>query len=167
MYNTVLVIQSKSKIMCCVDLLGTYWVKILLLGEICICICISSCMSRFIKVFDPQAMNNTKKEYPEFNYANNTIEACENVDAVIIATEWNEFRAMDMHALIKKVKRPIIAGFERFIPKETLIGSSPIIAEKPPNNDIIAPVELAFFQYRPKTNTDIAPVKYIAPVIPK
>ena len=51
------------------------------------------------------------------------------------------------------------------IPNNVCIGASPIIAVKPPNNDRIAPKELAFSQYKPPINNDIAPVKYTAPVI--
>ena len=38
-------------------------------------------------------MNNAKKILPNINYHKSIIETCKNVDAIIIATEWNEFRA--------------------------------------------------------------------------
>ena len=63
--------------------------------------------------------------------------------------------------------KPIYDGLSKFMPKAFLIGSNPITAEKPHKRDKIAPLELALSQYRPNTTTEIAPVKYTAPVIPK
>ena len=58
-----------------------------------------------INCFDPVAMNNSKKEFKEFNYFNSPYETCENADAIIIGTEWNEFRALNFSEIGKIVKR--------------------------------------------------------------
>ena len=57
-----------------------------------------------INCFDPVAMENTKKEFSNFNYFNTAQEACNNVDAIIIGTEWNEFRALNFSEISKLVK---------------------------------------------------------------
>ncbi len=56
-----------------------------------------------INCFDPQAMNNAKQEFKELNYFDTAIEACKNSDAIIIGTEWNEFRALNFIEISKIV----------------------------------------------------------------
>ena len=48
-----------------------------------------------VKAYDPEAMDNAKKENSELQLYNSAYEACEDTKAVIIGTEWNEFRALD------------------------------------------------------------------------
>ena len=57
-----------------------------------------------INCFDPAAMDNAKKEYNKFNYFNTPYEACNKTDAIIIGTEWNEFRALNFSEINKIVK---------------------------------------------------------------
>ena len=57
-----------------------------------------------INCFDPVAMENAKKEFMNFNYFNNAQEACNKVDAIIIGTEWNEFRALNFSEIAKIVR---------------------------------------------------------------
>ena len=48
-----------------------------------------------IKSYDPEAMDNAKKENTELQLCNSAYEACVDTKAIIIGTEWNEFRALD------------------------------------------------------------------------
>ena len=57
-----------------------------------------------INCYDPKAMANAKKEYDKFNYFDSAHEACKNSDAIIIGTEWNEFRALNFPEISKIVK---------------------------------------------------------------
>ena len=52
-----------------------------------------------VNVFDPQAMDNSRALFPTLNYAMSAFEACEGADAVLVLTEWSEFRAIDPAAL--------------------------------------------------------------------
>ncbi len=54
-----------------------------------------------IKSYDPEAMDNAKKENTNLQLCESAYEACEDSKAIIIGTEWNEFRALDF----KKIKR--------------------------------------------------------------
>ena len=74
-----------------------------------------------IQTYDPQAINNAKKILPNLNYCNSVKEACEGVDAIIIATEWNEFRALDLKELKKHMKRPIIFDLRNIYNKDDLV----------------------------------------------
>ena len=61
-----------------------------------------------IKSYDPQAMENAKEILPEIHYCSSFKEACEKSEAIIIATEWNEFRALDFNKIKNDIKNPII-----------------------------------------------------------
>ena len=61
-----------------------------------------------IIAYDPKAMANTQKLYPAYNFADDPYSACKNADGVIICTEWNEFRALNIVKLKNIVKRTIM-----------------------------------------------------------
>ena len=57
-----------------------------------------------IYCFDPVAMDNAKKEFNHFRYFESAFDACNNTNAIIIGTEWNEFRALNFSEISKIVK---------------------------------------------------------------
>jgi len=62
-----------------------------------------------IKVFDPEAMENIKKIFGEkIEYAKNPYEAAKDADQLIVLTEWNEFKQIDLKKLKKILKKPVI-----------------------------------------------------------
>ncbi|WP_042375370.1 UDP-glucose dehydrogenase family protein [Gordonia alkanivorans] len=48
-----------------------------------------------VTVFDPKAMDNSRKLFPTLDYAETALEACEAADAVLVLTEWKEFIQLD------------------------------------------------------------------------
>jgi UDPglucose 6-dehydrogenase len=64
-----------------------------------------------VRVYDPQAMNNAKNDYPTLAYAVSAVEACRDADVVLHLTEWQEFRDIDPVALGEVVRtRSIVDG---------------------------------------------------------
>ena len=61
-----------------------------------------------VKSYDPEAMDHAKKENTELNLCNIAYEACEDTKAIIIATEWNEFRALDFLKIKESSKNLVI-----------------------------------------------------------
>jgi UDPglucose 6-dehydrogenase len=62
-----------------------------------------------IKVFDPEAMPNVKKEFGDkIEYTLNKDDATINADALIICTEWSLFRTPNFEKLKSNLKQPII-----------------------------------------------------------
>ena len=61
-----------------------------------------------IKCFDPLAMDNTKKILPDITYCENEYEVAEGSDCIVIATEWNQFRNLDLLKIKKLLKSPIL-----------------------------------------------------------
>ena len=62
-----------------------------------------------ICAFDPEAMPNAKNYYgSKIAFAESQYEALHNADALIIATEWNEFRAPDFQKIQTRLKSKVI-----------------------------------------------------------
>jgi UDPglucose 6-dehydrogenase len=61
-----------------------------------------------IRAHDPKGMEEARKFLPpEVKYATSAYDACENADAVILMTEWNQYRALDLERIGKIVKSRI------------------------------------------------------------
>jgi UDPglucose 6-dehydrogenase len=68
---------------------------------------------------DPVAIENAKKKLDDVKFFENPYESIRDCDALIIATEWNEFRNLDMRAVKILLKNPIIIdGRNIYDPKE-------------------------------------------------
>ena len=61
-----------------------------------------------IQCYDPSAMDNAKLVNSKLLFCNSAYEACDGVNAIIIGTEWNEFRALNFDKILKNIKEPII-----------------------------------------------------------
>jgi UDPglucose 6-dehydrogenase len=62
-----------------------------------------------VRAFDPVAMDETAKVISEVHYAEDEYEAVRDADALVIVTEWNQFRALDMSRIRDLMKSPKIA----------------------------------------------------------
>ncbi|UVT24115.1 UDP-glucose/GDP-mannose dehydrogenase family protein [Rhodococcus pyridinivorans] len=64
-----------------------------------------------VSVYDPKAIENSRSVFPTLYYARSTEEACRNADAVLVLTEWAEFKEMDPSTLNEVVgQKTIIDG---------------------------------------------------------
>jgi UDPglucose 6-dehydrogenase len=72
-----------------------------------------------IQAHDPQGMEEASKLFPDFTYAGSAYEACENADAVVLFTEWNQYRALDLLDIKKRMKTPIFVDLRNvYSPKQ-------------------------------------------------
>ncbi|WHH58354.1 UDP-glucose/GDP-mannose dehydrogenase family protein [Petroclostridium sp. X23] len=71
-----------------------------------------------IKAYDPIAISKTKEVISDIEYCSSLYEACNDVDAVLIVTEWDEFKNMNLDLVKRKMKAPLmIDGRNLFDPK--------------------------------------------------
>jgi UDPglucose 6-dehydrogenase len=61
-----------------------------------------------IKAYDPVAMGNAKRILSDVVYYTNVFDMAKNCDALVIVTEWNEFRQLDLQKLKEIMAHPII-----------------------------------------------------------
>lgn len=71
-----------------------------------------------VNVFDPKAMENSKRVFPTLGYSSNIAEAVEGVDAVLVLTEWNEFRQIDPSQIAQLVRQKIVIDGRNCLPRE-------------------------------------------------
>ena len=61
-----------------------------------------------IRAFDPVAMDNAGKLMSFIDYVADAYAVAEGADALVIVTEWNEFRQLDFDRLKKAMRSPVI-----------------------------------------------------------
>jgi UDPglucose 6-dehydrogenase len=62
-----------------------------------------------VKAFDPVAMDEAKHCIEGIEFATDEYDAIDGADALVIITEWNQFRALDMERVKQLLKSPKIA----------------------------------------------------------
>jgi len=71
-----------------------------------------------IRAFDPVATDMTRKVFPNITYTDSVYEVAEGADAVIVVTEWSEFRQLDLNRLGASMKSRILFDGRRVYTKE-------------------------------------------------
>ena len=61
-----------------------------------------------VRGYDPAGMEQAKPQLPAVDYCKSAYGAAEGADAVVIATEWEQFRALDLGRLKRMMRRPVI-----------------------------------------------------------
>ena len=72
-----------------------------------------------IKIFDPKAMENAKKELPKsIVFCKDEYQAINNSSLLVIVTEWNQFKNLNLVKIKKLMKKPIILDLRNIYSKE-------------------------------------------------
>jgi UDPglucose 6-dehydrogenase len=61
-----------------------------------------------VRVYDPIAMENTRQIFPQIEYACNAYAAAEGAELLVIVTEWNEFKQLNMERVKASMKTPLL-----------------------------------------------------------
>ena len=61
-----------------------------------------------IRAYDPEAMENAKKIFDSVTYCSDAYETADGADALVIATEWNKFRSLELERIKKLLRAPLI-----------------------------------------------------------
>ena len=61
-----------------------------------------------VSVYDPKAMENSRRLFPTLTYATSVAEACDRADAVLVLTEWAEFVDLDPEELAGTVRTKVV-----------------------------------------------------------
>ena len=61
-----------------------------------------------VRAYDPQAMENAKALFENITYCADAYATAEGADALVLATEWNEFRALNFERIRKALRRPVV-----------------------------------------------------------
>jgi UDPglucose 6-dehydrogenase len=61
-----------------------------------------------IRAYDPEAMEKARPVLPQIHYAKSAYEAAEGTEALLIVTEWKQFRDLDWDRIHDSMTRPLI-----------------------------------------------------------
>ncbi|HEX8410224.1 MAG TPA: nucleotide sugar dehydrogenase, partial [Thermoanaerobaculia bacterium] len=61
-----------------------------------------------IRAYDPQAIQNAKSFFHDITYCEDAYTTAEGADALVLATEWNEFRALNFERIRKALREPVL-----------------------------------------------------------
>ncbi len=64
-------------------------------------------MGARVKAFDPVAMDEAKAIFPEVEYGRDAYDVAQGADALVLATEWNQFRRLDLQRIKTLLRTPI------------------------------------------------------------
>ena len=72
-----------------------------------------------VKAYDPKAIETFKREFDDENieFTSSKYDALDDADALILITEWKEFRSLDLYELSKSLKQKIIFDGRNIYPK--------------------------------------------------
>jgi UDPglucose 6-dehydrogenase len=72
-----------------------------------------------VRAYDPVAMDEAKHSLPDIEYAADEYDAIKDADVLVIVTEWNQFRALDMERVKSLLRSPKIADLRNiYEPKD-------------------------------------------------
>jgi UDPglucose 6-dehydrogenase len=61
-----------------------------------------------IRAYDPHAAENAKTIFSDVTYCDDAYETATGADVLVLATEWNEFRALNFPRIRKALRQPVI-----------------------------------------------------------
>lgn len=67
-----------------------------------------------VKAYDPQAMENAREIMPHVKYCSNAYEVADGADALVLVTEWREFKLLNMERIGGSMKSPVLFDGRNF-----------------------------------------------------
>lgn len=71
-----------------------------------------------VRGYDPEGMENARKVIDGLDYATDPYDAAADADALVIVTEWNEFRALDFARLKRTMSTPLLVDLRNIYRKD-------------------------------------------------
>ena len=73
-----------------------------------------------IQVYDPRAMPNAKPLFPCVHFCDSTLQAAERADALVIVTEWEEFKQLNWERVRDVMNRPLVLDGRNLLKAEEM-----------------------------------------------
>src|SRR6202521_4625165 len=78
-------------------------------------------MGAKVRAYDPAGMANAKELLPDVAYCDDPYACAEGADALVIVTEWEQFRALDLERLRRAMARPVIIDLRNVYLSEEMV----------------------------------------------
>ncbi|MES1985409.1 MAG: UDP-glucose/GDP-mannose dehydrogenase family protein [Pseudomonadota bacterium] len=76
-----------------------------------------------VRAYDPEGMESAKSLLPKVVYCTSAYDAADKADAIVIATEWDAFRALDLNRIKTLLTEPIMVDLRNVYPREMIEGA--------------------------------------------
>ncbi len=76
-----------------------------------------------VAAYDPAAMDNGRALFGGVRWCADAYSACAGADAVVILTEWNAFRGLDLGQLARSMRHPLMIDFRNLFLREDIEGA--------------------------------------------
>ncbi len=73
-----------------------------------------------IRAFDPEGMDEARPLLPDVEFCRDAYDAITGADAVVVLTEWNEFRALDPARMKRLLRRPVMVDLRNIYEPGTM-----------------------------------------------
>ena len=74
-----------------------------------------------VKAFDPKAAPEEVRQHTEFRFCRGPYEAVEGADALVIVTDWPEFKKLDFNLIKSSMKTPVIIDTKNMLDDRQLV----------------------------------------------
>lgn len=75
-----------------------------------------------IRAYDPAAIGNAKEIFPDITYCKDSYDVARGADALVIVTEWNQFRNLDLTKIKTLMRQPFFFDLRNIYDPERMIG---------------------------------------------
>jgi UDPglucose 6-dehydrogenase len=73
-----------------------------------------------VNAHDPKGKASAKELMPELRYFNDPYEACRDADGVVLMTEWNQYRALDLKRIKEMMTKPVFIDLRNVYDPKTM-----------------------------------------------
>jgi UDPglucose 6-dehydrogenase len=80
-----------------------------------------------VRVFDPQGMAHARRILTDVEFCGSALDACSGADCTVIATEWREFRALDVKTLARVMRGRTIVDLRNLLDHEAFVGEGFVV----------------------------------------
>src|SRR5579864_8906462 len=76
-----------------------------------------------VRAFDPEGMREARRLMPELDYCEDAYAAMEGADALVLITEWNAFRALDLARVKELLRRPVVIDLRNIYKPDEMLAA--------------------------------------------
>jgi UDPglucose 6-dehydrogenase len=79
-------------------------------------------MGAKVRAYDPAGMAHAHHEFPDVAFADGPYACAEGADALVIVTEWEQFRALDLERIRRSMKQPVLIDLRNVYRPDEMAG---------------------------------------------
>ena len=78
-------------------------------------------MGASVRAYDPEGMEQAREVLPDVDYCDEPYECAEGADALVIVTEWEQFRALDLDRVKQMMAQPVLVDLRNIYPPDEMV----------------------------------------------